>query len=41
MVISGDHNAGRKYSITLGNSYCEILGDFEILWINLTNRNCN
>jgi hypothetical protein len=31
LVFSGDQNAGRKYTITFGDSYCEILEDFVVL----------
>jgi hypothetical protein len=31
MVITGDENTGRRYSIKFDNSYCEMLGELEFL----------
>jgi hypothetical protein len=31
MVITGDQNTGRRYSIKFDNGYCEMGGEFEFL----------
>jgi hypothetical protein len=39
MVMSGDQNAGRNYSIKVDNSFFERLEEFKYLGTNLTNQN--